>query len=196
MPMKYEAATIKGTKVILGQRSMDNAWDDYTWEKDPELASLDAAPVVDISFDEYSRDYAEDVNTFYPTSRRFAINTLDGKHIGNCSYYNISEAKGEAELGILIGNRNFWNKGYGTDVVNTLVDYVFNETKLNRIYLKTLVLNYRAQKCFQKCGFTSFRHLNRDGYSFLLMELSRKQWWERQSKSPLQDNKEIPGRVS
>ena len=104
-------------------------------------------------------------------------------HIGNCTYYGIDRTKGEAELGIMIGNRDYWDKGYGTDAVTTLVDYILRRTKLNRIYLKTLVSNTRAQKCFKKCGFTLYGHLNRDGYNFVLMELHRKQWLEQQTET-------------
>ena len=78
---------------------------------------------------------------------RFAVETLDGKHIGNCAYYGVNETKGEAELGIMIGDRDCWDKGYGADAVGTLLDYIFRRTNLKRIHLKTLDSNIRAQKC-------------------------------------------------
>jgi len=83
----------------------------------------------------------------------------------------------------MIGNRNYWDKGYGADAVTTLVNYIFRQTNLNRIYLKTLDSNSRAQKCFQKCGFTPYRHLIRDGFRFVLMELHRKPWQEQQTET-------------
>ncbi|GAI02420.1 unnamed protein product, partial [marine sediment metagenome] len=97
----------------------------------------------------------------------------------------IDEAKDEAELGIMICNRDYWDKGYGTDAVTTLVNHIFLQTNLKRIYLKTLDWNQRAQKCFKKCGFTPYGHLARDGYNFVLMELHRKQWKERQKRSEI-----------
>ena len=81
----------------------------------------------------------------------------------------------------MIGNRDYWNEGYGTDAVSTLVDYVFNSTKLNRIYLKTLNWNDRAQKCFQKCGFNKYGESTRGRYNFTLMEIFRTDWKENQS---------------
>jgi RimJ/RimL family protein N-acetyltransferase len=80
----------------------------------------------------------------------------------------------------MIGNRDYWNKGYGTDTVTTLVDYIFRQMNLKRIYLKTLDWNIRAQKSFQKCGFTPYGHLARDGYNFVLMEIYRSQWRKKQ----------------
>ena len=114
----------------------------------------------------------------YPPARRqrFAIETLDGLHIGNCMFYDISEAKGEAELGIMIGDRRYWNKAYGTDAVNTVLQYVFTQTRLRRVYLHTLDWNVRAQKSFEKCGFVAKGRVNRNGHTFIAMEISKELW--------------------
>ncbi len=174
---------ITGSKVVLRNKNLADAKDDYTWQTDFELAQLDAAPQLVTTFPQYLLDYAGDLH--FSSSRRyqFAVDTLKGKHIGNCSYYDIDKTKGKAELGIMIGNRNYWDKGYGTDAINTLVSYIFRQTRLKRIYLKTLDSNSRAQKCFEKCGFTPYRHLVRDGFSFLFMEIHRKQWEEQQTET-------------
>jgi len=172
-----------GNKVILRDKRLSDTRDDYTWKADPELARLDATPRLDVSFSQYLLDYASELYCSFLIRRQFAIDTLDGKHIGNCVYYGIDEAKGEAELGIMIGNRDYWNEGYGCDAVATLLNYIFRETNLKRLYLKSLDSNLRAQKCFQKCGFTPCGHLNKDGYSFMLMDIYRTQWQERQDKT-------------
>ena len=174
---------IIGSKVILRKKKLADARDDYSWETNPELAQLDAAPVVVTTFSQYLADYTEELRYPLPTSQQFAIDTLDGKHIGNCSYHNISETNGETELGIMIGNRDYWDSGYGTDVVTTLVNHVFRQTNLNRIHLKTLESNTRAQKCFQKCGFTPYGRLAQDGFRFALMEIYRDQWQKQQTAS-------------
>jgi RimJ/RimL family protein N-acetyltransferase len=173
---------ITGTKIKLRGKRLADALDDYTWRTDPELARLDATPLLKTTFPQYLSGYAIELRYPSPTRLPFAVETPDGKHIGNCVYYNIDKAKGEAELGIMIGDRAYWDKGYGTDAVTTLVGYIFRQTSLNRIYLKTLESNQRAQKCFQKCGFIPYGKLSRDGYSFTLMEFHRKQWQEEQLK--------------
>jgi len=173
---------IIGSKVRLRHKRLADAQDDYTWQTDPELAQLDAAPRLTTSFPQYLLDYASELRYSSPIRRRFSIETLDGKHIGNCIYYDINETKGEAELGIMIGNRDYRDKGYGTDAVSTLVGYIFGKTNLKRIYLKTLQSNRRAQKCFKNCGFIPYDHLNRDGYSFVLMELRCKLWEDQQAE--------------
>jgi ribosomal-protein-alanine N-acetyltransferase len=174
---------ITGSKIKLRAKRLADAPNDYAWQIDPELAELDAAPLPAISFQQYLSEYTRELRYPSLTRQRFAVETPDGKHIGNCSYYGIDETKGEAELGIMIGDRNYWDNGYGTSTVTTLVNYIFHNTKLNRIYLKTLASNARAQKCFKKCGFTPYGHIKRDGYNFLLMELHRKQWLKQQAES-------------
>ena len=167
---------IIGNKVRLRNKRLADARDDYTWQTDPELTRFDAVPLLTTTFAQYLSDYASELH--YPSSTRhqFAIETLEGRHICNCVYYGINETKGEAELGIMIGNRDYWDEGYGADAVATLVNYIFCQTNLRRIYLKTLDWNGRAQKCFKKCGFTPNGHLVKDGFSFVLMEIHREQW--------------------
>jgi len=171
---------ITGQKVVLRDKKLSDARNDYKWKKDPELAHLDAAPRLASSFAQFLLSYSTDLHLARSTSHQFAIETTDGKYIGNCGFYDISYIRGEAELGIMIGDRDYWDKGYGTDVVNTLVDYIFRETKLNRIYLKTLTGNFRAHRCFEKCGFSQYAKWERDGYNFVLMEINRSQWRKEQ----------------
>jgi len=170
------AHVIKGKRIVLREKTIDDARSDYDWESDPELARLDAASPVKIPFGRYRVDYAEELRNHYYGSRRFAVDTLDGKHIGNCAYYNISEETAETELGIMIGDRAYWSQGYGTDTITTLLSYIFYNTKLDRVYLKTLASNYRAQHCFLKSGFKPFVRQVKNGHDFLFMEIFRKDW--------------------
>jgi len=174
---------IIGSKIILRDKRLADALNDYTWRTDPELAQLDATPLLTITFPQYLSDYTSQLGYSTSTRHPFAIDTLDGKHIGNCVYYGVNETRGEAELGIMIGNRDYWDKNYGADAVTTLVSYIFRQANLKRIYLKTLDSNSRAQKCFRKCGFTPYGHLVRNGYSFVLMEIHREQCQDQQTES-------------
>jgi len=172
----FKSSMISNDKVKLREKRLADARDDYAWMTDAELAALDAVPLPTTTFPQYLADYTSDLR-YPPTIRhQFAIETKEGKHIGNCTYYGINSDKGEAELGIMIGDRDYWDQGYGADAVAALLDYVFQRTKLNRLYLKTLVGNKRAQKCFSKCGFVPCGHLKKDSYSFILMELHRDEW--------------------
>ena len=160
----------------LRTKSMDDAEADYSWRIDPELAGLDATRPVTLSFTEYLRYHRDDVAYPSPWSVRMAIDTSDGRHIGNCMYYDINSEKLQCELGIMIGDRDYWSQGYGTDVVKTALAHIFTTTELERVYLHTLSTNLRAQKSFTKSGFKPLRDVRRDGYEFILMEIWRKEW--------------------
>ena len=119
------------------------------WLSDDEIRRLD--PCVGRYFDIH--EYAIDVA---------------GTHIGFCSVSNVTQ--NEAELGVTIGRKDYWSKGYGADVVNQLTDFCFNSLGVKRVYLKVLHSNVRAIKCYEECGFIRYGHLALDGYSFILME--------------------------
>jgi RimJ/RimL family protein N-acetyltransferase len=161
---------LTGTKVKLRPKRLRDAATDYSWRQDTELCRLDAATPILCTFEEYLRDYAEELQR--PSQGyRFAIETLDGKHIGNCSYFNLDETKMGAEVGIMIGDRAYWNHGYGADAILTSLNYIFSQTNLKRIYLKTLNWNVRAQKCFRKCGFIPCGQLICGDHAFIIMEI-------------------------
>jgi RimJ/RimL family protein N-acetyltransferase len=173
---------IAGQKVRLRVKKLADARNDYEWQTDRELGKLDAMRPLTMSYARYLLDYADELQS--PNRRRhiLAVETVEGEHIGNCVYYNVDKEANEAEIGIMIGNRDYWDKGYGTDSIVTLVNHLFRKTNLRRIHLKTLEGNLRAQKCFQKSGFTPCGQMARNGYDFVLMDISHKQWEERQAK--------------
>jgi RimJ/RimL family protein N-acetyltransferase len=171
--------TLTGSKVRLRPKRLQDAANDYGWRRDAELCRLDAAIPILCSFEEFLENYVEELH--HPSlSYRFAIETLDGKHIGNCSYFNIEET--ESEMGIMIGDRAYWNQGYGADAILTSLNHIFSQTKLKRIHLKTLTWNFRAQKCFQKCSFVPCGQLIRGDHTFIIMEIRRPAGPQRQTK--------------
>ena len=167
---------ITGEKTVLRSKKMSDARADYRWQSDPDLAALDATKPLRLSFAVYLLDYSVELRS--PGFRRFplAVDTLDGTHIGNCTLYDVDEKKLEAQLGVLIGDRDYWGKGYGTDAVSTMVKFVFTTTTLRRIYLKSLDWNLRAHRSFEKAGFVPSGSMKRSEYNFKLMELTRERW--------------------
>jgi hypothetical protein len=93
-------------------------------------------------------------------------------------YYDLDSVHREAELGIVIGDRNYWSNAYGYDAVTTLLDHMFSDLQLNRVYLHTLDWNERAQRCFEKSGFKPVRTVRRMSQDFILMEVLRNDWLE------------------
>jgi RimJ/RimL family protein N-acetyltransferase len=162
--------TLAGKKIKLRPKCIQDAATDYKWRIDPELCHLDAASTIDNSFNEFLDRYREQLR-FPAPGLRFAIETMDGRHIGNCTLFNVDDSKKEVELGIMIGEKNCWAQGYGTDAILTLLNHVFTQTDWQKVFLKTLDWNIRAQKCFEKCGFTSNGSVSYNSLNFILMEI-------------------------
>ena len=164
--------TLTGRKVRLRPRRLEDAADQYRWRCDEELCRLDASIPTSFAFVEFLDRYSVELE--YPgLACTLAIDTLEGKHIGECSLFNFDFLSSTAELGILIGEKDFWGRGYGTDAVNILLQDIFATSDLNRLLLRTLDWNTRAQKCFEKCGFTAGGSLVSGDYHFIVLEITR-----------------------
>ena len=171
-----EEVFVKGEKVILREKRIEDAPEDYAWRVDEELARLDATRPLRMSYADFQRYSQEEMGYSNPRSKRLAIETHDGTHIGNIMYYDIDLRRKESELGIMIGDRDYWGKGYGTDSVNSLLEHIFINTEITRVYLHTLEWNERARKSFTKSGFKEVKKVRRSGMDFVLMEIWRSDW--------------------
>ena len=81
------------------------------------------------------------------------IETLDGVHIGNIGLHNIDWKDRHAELGIAIGEKEYWGRGYGTDAIHTILRVAFHDMNLHRVFLRVHADNARGIRCYQKVGF-------------------------------------------
>ena len=81
------------------------------------------------------------------------IETNEGKLIGNIGILHIDWLSRKAEIGMAIGEKDYWSKGFGTEALSLYLDYLFLETPLNRIWLYCDNANQRARRCYLKCGF-------------------------------------------
>ncbi|MFC2053668.1 GNAT family N-acetyltransferase [Chloroflexota bacterium] len=73
--------------------------------------------------------------------------------IGNCGIHNIAWRLRSAEVGIFIGEKGYWDQGYGTEAMRLLLDHSFNTLNLNRITLQVYEDNPRAVRAYEKVGF-------------------------------------------
>ena len=167
---------VVGEFIRLREKRIDDIPDEYSWRVDDELSRLDATRPLTMSYDDFFRYTKEEMQFPSYRSKRLAIDTLDGVHIGNVMYYDLNVRNREAELGIMIGDKGYWGKGYGADIVKTLLTHLFLDIALDRVYLHTLAWNYRAQASFEKAGFKKVRSVRRGGQEFLLMEVVGTEW--------------------
>jgi len=141
-----------GTKCYLSPCSQEEAGKWTEWDNDLEIA----IPLGDEAYTPYTlekmRDILDEVSK--DQSHIFSIVNLEtDTAIGRCLLFNIDHLNRQATLGIVIGEKEYWGKGYGQDAIKLLLDYGFNLLNLNSIMLGTFSFNERAQACFRKAGF-------------------------------------------
>jgi RimJ/RimL family protein N-acetyltransferase len=104
--------------------------------------------------------------------------------IGNLGLFGIDWKNRQAELGIFIGDKAYWNKGYGTEAVRLLLKHGFQTLNLHRIFLRVYTNNPRAIRSYEKAGFIHEGRLRqaefREGeyLDVLLMGVLRPEWTE------------------
>lgn len=123
------------------------------WSKDPEITALDP-PTPVLSY-----------------NNMLSIE-VDGKLIGACYLYSYSWRK--IELGIRIGDKDNWDRGYGTHAVNLLTDFAFKNYPVDTVVLKVLLNNDRARECYKKCGYVEYAHIVIDSLHYVQMCINRK----------------------
>ena len=85
----------------------------------------------------------------------YAIVDDEDNWVGTISLKNIDFIKKEAEYAIITSSL-VHGKGYAFSATIEILDYAFNKLKLDRIYLNVVKNNIRANKFYQKVGFTLY----------------------------------------
>jgi len=103
-------------------------------------------------------------------------------HIGSCGYHDVDWRNRVGEVGIMLGPRDYWGRGYGTDALQTLVAWGFYTLNLNRVQLRVFADNERALRSYQKVGFQLEGRLRQGNYAngayrdVLYMGVLREDW--------------------
>ena len=158
------------------------------WQRDTELHRLmDGDPAQLTSekkIKEWMEKHSEDVQ---PERYSFSIRTLnEDRYIGFLGL-SVNLIHSEAWVGLGIGEREFWNKGYGTDMMKLCMQYVFTELCVERLSLGLHEYNPRALRSYEKCGFRlegrTRQDVMREGKRFdsLWMGILREEWLQVQN---------------
>jgi RimJ/RimL family protein N-acetyltransferase len=86
--------------------------------------------------------------------KTFVIETLaEPRYIGSISFNVIDWRNRSAGLGIVIGDKSLWGKGYCSDAMRVLMRLGFDKLNLHRLWLHVHDYNPRAIASYEKCGF-------------------------------------------
>jgi len=111
----------------------------------------------------------------------------DYRPIGTCQFINIDWRNRSAEVGIMIGEKTFWDQGYGTETMHLLLRHGFATLNLHRVWLRVYAKNTRGIRTYEKAGFQkegNFRqaHFQHNRYYDIhLMSVLEHEWQENQS---------------
>jgi RimJ/RimL family protein N-acetyltransferase len=141
-----------GDLVRLAEISRDNLPAYKRWMRDYEVQHLLAripTPITDEAEEAWFGSVAKGTGDYI-----FAIHTLDSDTlIGNCGLHNVDKKSRFAEFGIVIGEKDYWGRGYGTDAARVILRFAFNELNLHRVELDVYDFNPRAIRSYEKVGF-------------------------------------------
>ena len=177
--------TLRGANVLLRPMRPSDIPRQREFFQDAELAELDSS-----SLEAYAKI---DVEEFFQRpsasggeTALFAID-VRGEYVGYASLMNLKNSNKVFELGIVIGDRRYWERGYGKEVVKLLLQHGFSELDGREIELTTQQKNERALACFSACGFREQRRVHGatlfDGQYVDMIEMSiaRKKWMSKGS---------------
>jgi RimJ/RimL family protein N-acetyltransferase len=130
------------------------------WINDPEVRRGIGFYLPGSLADE--QNWFEEMRSKPPVERNLAIDAreldVDGNEtwqlIGTWSFFNFDQRNASAEFGIMIGEKAYWDRGYGTEAVGLLVKHGFDTLNLHRIFLRVFETNQRAIRAYEKAGFT------------------------------------------
>ncbi|MFA4872310.1 MAG: GNAT family protein [Patescibacteria group bacterium] len=173
---------LHGAKVILRPVVMADAERYARWLSDPAVHQFIMRRRVTLREE---RQWIRNI-PLRKNDRIFAIDTLEGVHIGTVDLHVINQMDRCAVLGIFIGDKRYWNQGYGTDAMRTILRYGFQKLKLHRIELGVYAYNPRAIRVYEKLGFTHEGRQRRairwrnNYYDRLIMGILREEWLKRE----------------
>jgi len=175
--MEKEAFLI-GSKIYLRPLKESDAEGDYPyWFNDSEVCKYNHYARFPNTY-EKTLDYIKSIKNSREILVFAIIENGTNTHVGNVSLSKIDFIDRNAELSIIIGEKNSWGKGYGKEACKLLIEYGFNVLNLHRIYAGTSEDNLGFRKLaeaigmkeegkYLECIFKNGKYLTAISYSIL-----------------------------
>jgi len=144
---------IYGERITLRPPVVQDAQYVYYWERDDEVWRYDPHRPFSQSMAEFLPIFER--NYVRGNGRQVWYIIEDEYHvpIGTITYFNVDYRAGQAEIGLGLGEKTRWGKGYGPEAIRTLVDYLFTVPGMVRVYAETAQANLPARRAFSKANF-------------------------------------------
>lgn len=143
---------IIGNRVKLrALREKDTEGPYVQWFNDAEVCKYNSHHIYPYTKSD-GKEYIEKVRKSKDMIALAIVTKKGGRHIGNISLQNINPISKSAEFAIIIGDKDYWGKGYAKEAANLLVDHGFSQMNLNRIYCGTTSENVPMQRLAKFLG--------------------------------------------
>ncbi len=159
------------------------------WQQDTEYARLSEGSSIQLSSGKKIREWFDKQaeNGPQPESYSFSVRTLaEDRFIGFLGMW-VDLIHSDAWVGLGIGERELWSKGYGSDMLKICLRYVFTELGLERLSLCLHEYNPRGLRSYEKCGFRLEGRTRKDAMregrrtDTLWMGILREEWLQMQN---------------
>jgi len=180
---------LKGKKVNLRPIEKADLPHLYRWINDPDVRHfiIGTFPQTMTKEEKWLENLDKDDKNII-----MIIETKEGQPIGTMGIHRIEWKDGVATTGALIGEKEYWGGGYGTDAKMILLDYAFNTLGLRRICSNVLSFNKRSLAYSLHCGYKiegrKRKHILKRGRYWDLIELGlfMEEWlpiWKKYKKT-------------
>lgn len=144
---------IVGRQIYLRPLEAQDLNEKYlTWLNDEEVNRYLESGIFPQTKRDLDRFYNQVIGS--PNQIVLAIADKETKqHIGNVKLGQIDWVHRRATFGILIGDKQFWGKGIGTEATQLMVEYAFGRLNLRRIVLGVHAEHKSAVRAYEKVGF-------------------------------------------
>lgn len=174
---------IYGERVRLRAAEREDVKNFYVWVNDPDVTRYLSLYLPMSTVDE--ENWFNSMTQRSQSEKTLVIEVRDGngwKMIGNCGVFDIDPIGRLGEIGIMLGEKDEWDKGYGTEAMSLLVHHCFETLNFNRVYLRVYAENLRAKRAYEKAGFVEEGRLREAVYKngkyddVIIMSVLRAEW--------------------
>lgn len=174
MSKETQVVFLRGKKVVLRPIFKTDLQHIVRWINDPEVREFLNAFLPQNDQDE--EEWLARLGKNKSSDVVLLIETCEGKPIGLMGLHRINWLDRTATTGALIGEKEYWGKGFGTEAKLLLLDYAFNTLNLRRICSDVLAFNGRSYAYLKKCGYKEEgikrQHIFRNGEYYDLIQLA------------------------
>lgn len=161
-----------------------------SWLNDPEVKQ-GLSLVLPLSLAE-EENWFEELSKKSPYEKPMAIEIQPDPQldewifVGNCGLFSIDWQNRYAEIGIHIGEKGYWDQGFGTKAMRLILKHGFDNLNLHRVWLRVYETNQRALRSYQKAGFIQEGRLRQAQYldgnyvDVMIMSMLKTEWQDQQ----------------